>query len=151
MGVEWKLFRLFNCTTTTAFHLLVPLFRTSDELGSSACFREAAVIKAQRDSQDRSNLSTLERLNEHVSVICCPRVGEFSLHVFYLFISIIIYFSSGILTSNGRRQLERERISCLCRGYANVRRWSLWSRTARLPDRTIIDGGGKYSSYKKSE
>lgn len=104
---------------TSSFLCFTPL------MNSAAHFKEAAVIKAQRDSQDHSNLYTLERLNKRVSVICCPCIGGFSLDVFYLFIYFFTYFSSGILTSNRRRQLERERISCLCREYANVRRWSL--------------------------
>lgn len=122
---------------TSSFLCFAPL------MNSAAHFKEAAVIKAQRDSQDHSNLCTLERLNKHVSVICCPCIGGFSFGCFLsIYLFFFTYFSSGILTSNRRRQLERERISCLCREYANVRRWSLWSRTARRPDRTIIDGGG---------
>lgn len=64
--------RLLLPSPTSPFLCFTPL------MNSAAHFKEAAVIKAQRDSQDQSNLCTLERLNKHVSVICCPCIGGFS-------------------------------------------------------------------------
>lgn len=73
---------------TSSFLCFTPL------MNSAAHFKEAAVIKAQRDSQDHSNLYTLERLNKRVSVICCPCIGGFSLDVFFLFIYLFFFWDS---------------------------------------------------------
>lgn len=71
-------------------------------MNSAARFKESAVIKAQRDRQDRSNPCTLERLSEHGAVICCPRIGGFSSRVFiYLLVSLFIFLLESLPRTGG--------------------------------------------------
>lgn len=126
--VEWKLFyTLIAPRPPTRFCLGSPVLSVTEHRWTLQHSLSAPIIKAHWDCQDNAPHNNkqrrFKRLKQQglVTLLNCsvPATGI------------------ACLASHLRRQLQT---LCLWREYANVRRWSLWSRTTPLWDGTISDG-----------